>query len=65
MAAHCASGSARWRATQLIVSDGGRVLNINGCATIGNTGSNNLARVTGSGSVWSNFAGLNIGVTYL
>jgi len=45
---------------QLIISNGGWVINANGAGTIGNSGSNNVARVTGVGSVWSNRFGLNI-----
>ena len=45
---------------QLIISNGGWVINANGSGTIGNSGSNNVARVTGPGSVWSNRFSLNI-----
>src|SRR5947207_26269 len=46
---------------QLIVSNGGWLGN-GIAASVGNTGSNNMALVTGLGSVWSNRGDLNIAV---
>jgi T5SS/PEP-CTERM-associated repeat protein len=47
---------------QLIISNGGRVMGNNGGIVGNNAGaSNNLARVTGSGSVWSNAFNVRVG----
>jgi T5SS/PEP-CTERM-associated repeat protein len=49
------------RANRLVVNDGALVVNNNGVLGNSVTSSNNLALVTGAGSLWSNRAGLVIG----
>lgn len=46
---------------QLTVADGGRVISSNGFVGFGLNSRSNLASVTGSGSVWSNYAGFTLG----
>src|SRR5207244_7061731 len=50
------------RGNQLIVSNGGWVASRSGFVGNNATGSNNLALVTGSGSVWSNALNLTVGL---
>src|SRR5207237_3944669 len=48
-------------ANLLVVSNGGLVINTEGTLGVNVSSSNNLAIVTGSGSLWSNAAALYVG----
>ncbi len=50
-------------ANQLVISNSARISDLNGVIGFGATGSNNVAQVTGLGSMWSNRINLVIGNT--